>query len=451
MKIINSMLLFVLLLLLNGCVTKSHFSNTQTKDYDTRTKKIFISDIHMGTEDSVTNKYGWFWSEKAIELGKFLTQLANDETVSELVILGDLFDEWVVPYDTSPLTAGINQFEIIANASHNQPVINGLKKLIATPGITVSYVPGNHDMLIQSGQLTKILPGIKAIIDPTVTGKGVYKSNHVYAEHGSYYDIFNAPDTYNKLQGATHHIPVGFFLARSQAQSVIDGNPLSKLSLFKQIEGIWKNWDKKDPLITNFYDGVASLSNTKGKTIVMNGIDGINNNVLNAIDVTNTYGNTYDQWDKNMPDSVDATVSVIGAIGMLRPAALLQYHSLVHNNIVLFGHTHTAEIKSGWLPKSDESTKILKTARDANHPTKKEALDKLLNLPEVNESGASGFIYVNTGTWISGDGGKPDATQRANYVVIEQNGTRTYASLYNYNGELYSTSSQIGKTYHTDN
>lgn len=439
------------ILLFTGCSSKSNDINSDKEVNMTRTKKIFISDIHMGTEDSVKNEYGWFWGEKAILLGEFLTQLSKDETVAELVILGDLFDEWVVPYDTSPLTAGINQFEIIANASHNQPVINGLKKLIATPGITVSYVPGNHDMLIQSGQLTKILPGIKAIIDPTVTGKGVYKSNHVYAEHGSYYDIFNAPDTYNKLQGSTHNLPVGFFLARSQAQSVIDGNPLSKLSLFKQAEGIWKSWDRKDPLITNFYDGVASLSHTKGKSIVMNGIDGIDNNVLNAKDVTNTYGNTYDQWDKNMPDSVDATVAVIGAIGMLRPAAFLKYHSFAHSNIALFGHTHTAEIKSGWLLDGDESSKTLKIARDKTHPKHESALKKLLDLPEVNKSGASGFIYINTGTWISGDGGKPDATQRANYVVLEQKGTKTYASLYNYNGELYTTSSQIGKTYHTDN
>lgn len=417
----------------------------------TRTKRIFISDIHMGTEDSVKKKYGWFWKEKGVLLGKFLTQLVNDDTVSELIIVGDLFDEWVVPYATSPIAPGSNQFEVIASASQNQPVIQGLKQLIATSGVTVSYVPGNHDMLIQSGQLTKILPGIKPIIDPTVTGKGIYKSGSVYAEHGSCYDLFNAPDTYDTLQGATHHLPVGFFVARSQAEGVINGHPLSQSSVFKEIKALWESWDKKDPLVTNIYDAIASLSHTNNQDIVMSGLDGIDNNVDNTKDVTDSYGNVYDEWDQHMPDSVYATTAVVGATGMLRPAALLKYHSFLSSNIALFGHTHKAEIKSGWLPETDESKEILKAARDRTHPQQKSALEKLLNLPETDESGASGFIYVNTGTWITGDSGKPDAKQRANYAVIEQINESTYASLYNYNGVLYASSSQMGSTYHVNN
>ena len=416
-----------------------------------RTKRIFISDIHMGTEDSVKNKYGWFWKEKGVLLGNFLAQLASDDTVVELVIVGDLFDEWVVPYDTSPVAAGSNQFDVIASAAQNQPVIQGLKQLIATPGVSVYYVPGNHDMLIQSGQLTDILPGIKPIIDPNATGKGVYQSGAIHAEHGSCYDLFNAPDTYDLLQGATHNLPVGFFVARSQAEGVINGNPLSKTSIFKAIEALWDNWDRKDPLVTNIYNAITSLSQTRDRDIVMSGLDGIERNVENANDVTDSYGNVYDEWDKNMPGSVNATTAVVGATGMLRPAAFLKYHSFSTSNIAIFGHTHDAEIKSSWLMETDESNETLKAARDQTHPNHESALDQLLNLPETDESGSSGFIYVNTGTWITGDSGKPDAHQRANYAVIEQKGSSTYASLYNYNGILYESSSQMGNTYHVKN
>lgn len=416
-----------------------------------RTKRIFISDIHMGTEDSVKNKYGWFWKEKGILLGGFLTQLAGDDTVAELVIIGDLFDEWVVPYDTSPVATGSNQFEVIASAAQNQPVIQGLKQLIATSGVTVYYVPGNHDMLIQSGQLTNILPGIKPIIDPDVTGKGIYTSGAVHAEHGSCYDLFNAPDTYDTLQGDTHHLPVGFFVARSQAEGVINGHPVSKSSVFKEIKTLWNKWNKKDPLVTNIYDAIASLSHTDNQNIVMDGLDGIEQNVENTNDVTHSYGNVYDEWDQHMPDSVYATTAVIGATGMLRPAAILKYYSFSTNNIAIFGHTHAAEIKSGWLPKTDESNETLKAARDKTDPNQESALEKLLNLPETDASGSSGFIYVNTGTWITGDSGKPDTNQRANYAVIEQKGSSTYASLYNYNGVLYAPSSQMGSTYHVNN
>ena len=416
-----------------------------------RTKRIFISDIHMGTEDSVKHKYGWLWKDKAVLLGNFLTQLAKDDTVAELVIVGDLFDEWVVPYGTSPVTPGLNQFEVIANASQNQPVINGLKHLIATSGVTVSYVPGNHDMLIQGGQLTRILPGIVPIIDANATGKGVYHSGSIYAEHGSCYDLFNAPDTYDTLQGATHHLPVGFFVARSQAEGVMNGHPVSKSSVFQEIKALWDSWNKKDPLVTNIYDAIATLSHTNNQDIVMDGLDGISNDVDNTRNVTDAYGNVYDEWDKHSPDSVYATTAVIGATGMLRPAALLKYYSLFSSNIAIFGHTHTAEIKSGWLAEIDESKELLETARDSTHPQQEPALEKLLNLPETDASGKSGFIYINTGTWITGDSGKPDAKQRANYAVVEQKGESTYASLYNYDGVLYSPSSQMGSTYYVNN
>ncbi|NOZ10800.1 MAG: hypothetical protein GXP09_07180 [Gammaproteobacteria bacterium] len=418
-----------------------------------RTKRIFISDIHMGTEDSWIKKYGWFWKKKGLLLGGFLTHLASDDTVAELVIVGDLFDEWVVPYGISPVATGSNQFDVIASAPQNRPVIQGLKQLIATSGVTVSYVPGNHDMLIQSGQLTKILPGIKPIIDPNVTGKGVYKSGAVHAEHGSCYDLFNAPDTYDTLQGATHHLPVGFFVARSQAEGVINGHPLSQSSVFKEIKALWNSWNKKDPLVTNIYDAIASLSHTNDQNIVMNGLDGIDQNIENTSDVTDSYGNVYDEWDQHMLDSVNATTAVVGATGMLRPAAILKYHSFSSSNIAIFGHTHKAEIKSGWLPETDESKEILKAARDKTHPNQESALECLLNLPKTDESGASGFIYVNTGTWITGDSGKPDINQRANYAVIEQKGSSTYASLYNYNcnDALYAPSTQMGSTYHVNN
>lgn len=416
-----------------------------------RTKSVFISDIHLGTEESVKEKYGWFWAEKGVLLGEFLTQLAADNTVAEVVIVGDLFDEWVVPYGSSPIVSAPNQFEVIAKAHQNLPVIKGLQNLIAISGVTVSYVPGNHDMLIQSGQLSKILPGINAIIDSDVTGKGIYHSGSTYAEHGSFYDLFNAPDTYDTLQGATHHLPVGYFVARSQAEGVVNGHPVSKSSIFKEIKTLWRNWNRKDPLVTNIYDTIANLSDTQNQNMVMSGLDGIDNNVANIKDVINSYGNVYDEWDKHMSSYVDATTAVIGATGMLRPAALLKYHSFSSNNIALFGHTHAAEIKSGWIPETDELREILKIARDITHPDQNLALEELLNLPETDESGASSFIYVNTGTWITGDSGVPDVNQRANYAVLEQIGSSTYASLYNYKGTLYDPSSQMGSTYYVNN
>jgi hypothetical protein len=409
----------------------------------------------MGTEDSVKRKYGWFWKEKGELLGKFLTHLASDDSLAELVIVGDLFDEWVVPYDISPVTPGSNQFSVIAAAPQNKPVIKGLKRLIATSGITVSYVPGNHDMLIQSGLLKKIIPGINTIIDPSILGKGIYHSGAVYAEHGSCYDLFNAPDTYSILQDSSHHIPVGFFVARSQAEGVLHDHPISKAKFFEKLKAIWKEWKVGDPLVKNVYDVMAKLSCTERRSIVMNGLDGINGHVENTKEVTAAYGNVYDEWDKHMSHFVDKYWAVLGATGSLRPAALYKYylHHWSTDNIAIFGHTHEAEIKSVFLPKTDESKEVLNAARDRTHPDHEDALEKFLNLPETDESGRSGFVYVNTGTWITGDDGEPDTVQRANYAAIEEEGASTYASLYNYHCEqpLYAHETQIGNTYYVTN
>ena len=69
-----------------------------------RTKRIFISDIHMGDERSINdpNHYGWFKNNIPV-LTQFLDDQLNAPDVKEVIILGDLFDTWVIPVDYSAL------------------------------------------------------------------------------------------------------------------------------------------------------------------------------------------------------------------------------------------------------------------------------------------------------------------------------------------------------------
>jgi UDP-2,3-diacylglucosamine pyrophosphatase LpxH len=57
-----------------------------------RTKRIFISDIHLGDEESMTapHPYGWF-KENIPLLAQFLEKQRTAVDVKEVVILGDLF------------------------------------------------------------------------------------------------------------------------------------------------------------------------------------------------------------------------------------------------------------------------------------------------------------------------------------------------------------------------
>ncbi len=109
------------------------------------TKKIFISDIHMGDARSFAGPHPYGWCRSNIpHLADFLTEQLNAPDVAEVVILGDLFDLWVIPSDEDPL----NSFQAICDNPANSRVMDALRQL-AQRGI-LTYVPGNHDMTLST-------------------------------------------------------------------------------------------------------------------------------------------------------------------------------------------------------------------------------------------------------------------------------------------------------------
>ena len=72
-------------------------------------KRIFISDIHMGDDrsmkTSVQHPYPYGWLRNNITtLTNFLNDKLQDQDVGQLVVLGDLFDQWVIPADLDPVS-----------------------------------------------------------------------------------------------------------------------------------------------------------------------------------------------------------------------------------------------------------------------------------------------------------------------------------------------------------
>ena len=63
-----------------------------------RTKRIFISDIHLGDDRSMSapNPYGCLKKNIPV-LAQFLEDQRRATDVKEVVILGDLFDAWIIP------------------------------------------------------------------------------------------------------------------------------------------------------------------------------------------------------------------------------------------------------------------------------------------------------------------------------------------------------------------
>ncbi|MDP8314509.1 MAG: metallophosphoesterase [Candidatus Celaenobacter antarcticus] len=183
-----------------------------------RTSIVCISDIHMGDERAVSGNYCWF-NKNADALENFLDYVMSCPDVKQLVILGDLFDEWLVPYDVSPFDSTVNihnseeYFHSIANCSTNLEIFNKFRTIVNEGEIELIYVPGNHDMLLTHEILDGIIPNITWMGD--VPGLGQYSPvDGIIMEHGHRYDLFNCPQS---LINPSHKLPPGYFIARLYA------------------------------------------------------------------------------------------------------------------------------------------------------------------------------------------------------------------------------------------
>ncbi len=219
-RILISLLVLIVLLSLAGLIVTSAAKPLWEAD-NVRNKIVVISDIHLGIDDTFSENV----ENKAV-LIKFLQRLQKTKDVQELVINGDFLDDWYLPlsYPTYSDTADFYQ-KVIAN---NKKIFKELNNVMAS-GINLVYIPGNHDMLLESGILDEALPGIVQARDSQ--GLGTYYTggrNEIAIEHGHRYDVFSAPDaiTNKDLNNGNETIlPPGYFYARIATSWVTQGRP----------------------------------------------------------------------------------------------------------------------------------------------------------------------------------------------------------------------------------
>jgi UDP-2,3-diacylglucosamine pyrophosphatase LpxH len=350
-------------------------------------KKIFISDIHMGDDRSFQSQYpyGWFRRDNIQKLAKFLDEQLDSDDVEKVVILGDLFDTWVIPTDEPPLTT----FATICSNDKNGPVIAKMQKL-ALKGKLI-YVPGNHDMLFTNDAAAQTksflqakFPGIEYRAD------GVYRSGTIVGEHGHCYALFNAPNISTNAVPPSYP-PMGYFISRLGASKVAKnkGNQQG----FRQL--LWDSIDKlgqSHNIFESIFNSYAKDAELPEDTpIDMTGID-FQFKTLGAI--REQYKHLISEWDANTRH-----IGWLGAINGDRGDLSLAAHH-VHGgpatacNIIIFGHTHRAGI---WVKHTD----IL----DVMLPGK-----NAINLPCHS-------IYANSGTWADSDA---DIPQSCTFVETEE-------------------------------
>lgn len=423
MKTLNAFLVISVLAVLASCNNSGSVrSAAQVTDPfsnggDERNMIVVISDIHLGADTSYSECV-----DNRDALVNLLKKIEDSENVKELVIAGDLIDEWFVPA-TVDTYGGKDQayfVQLIANA--NKEVFEALNSIIKNTDILVTYVPGNHDLTVTAENIDLVLPGINQARD-SAQGLGTYSPAdypQIAIEHGHRYNFFCAPDPISNQKIAPGTIlPPGYFFTRIAALYVQQNNPSpedvdsipeinenpswdhSQKLLYKY----WKDWAmtlKMFPLECKFSDKiiVTNVNGFEGNYSV----DDLLPYLLSAggmLDVI-VFKGIQDNWiERQKLNNVAKPIDTGRAIDSVMTASEtdrqsdFQYFSNPESGkrLVVFGHTHDAKIK-----------------------------------PYINNGLKS--VYANSGTWIDNNN---DLKTRTFVVITPQNAndsTNTYVKLY---------------------
>ena len=68
-------------------------------------KRVFVSDTHMTPGSSLagsTGVYDWFTKKTRMISWHFSKYVRGDASFDEVILLGDIMDVWLCPYDVPP-------------------------------------------------------------------------------------------------------------------------------------------------------------------------------------------------------------------------------------------------------------------------------------------------------------------------------------------------------------
>jgi UDP-2,3-diacylglucosamine pyrophosphatase LpxH len=321
-------------------------------------KYIFISDLHMNDERSLSasRPYGWLSENLAQNVANFLDYIYNRNDIDELVLLGDTLNTWVCPINVHP-----QNFDSILSAKQNQCIVEAFNKIILKKRTKVNYVIGNHDMLVTQDILSNYMPGINFIGD--ISHKGAFIDGRIRGEHGNQYAMFNAPDFKESLYKG---LPLGYFISRIAATK---GNFLPLSNIIKDNLKADKNTFIPELVIDVVLKECGLTEEDEIKLP--------DNSIVKISVVKEKYADMNENWvrEKGPESALEALIAEIGIMDL--PAFRLCINDI---NIVLFGHTHIEELSK-------------------------------------NKIGGN-YIYANTGTWCEEN--NDEKTQKPqSYVEIE--------------------------------
>jgi UDP-2,3-diacylglucosamine pyrophosphatase LpxH len=181
---------------------------------------VIISDLHLGVDPAFAENVA-----NLPYLTQFLKEARSTKALDEIVIAGDMFDGWFLPFSYGVVGDYLSFYKKVALA--NASVVDAVNAIIKDGRIKVVYVPGNHDVDFSAAMAEAIFPGIFQARDSE--GVGTYRTGvkqEVAIEHGHRYNVFCAPDplTDTALRAGKTLIGPGYFYTRIAATSLKSGH-----------------------------------------------------------------------------------------------------------------------------------------------------------------------------------------------------------------------------------
>lgn len=405
-----------------------------------RTQIIVISDIHMN-DDRALLGYGWFFENSAL-FTEFLQYVRDSQTVAQLVIAGDLFDNWVVPLNLEPYQDGVTDdlgyFQSVAYNPINSESVAMINQIADAGNIKVVYVPGNHDMLFTEDICSTIFPNV-VWAGGSTSGWGKYEiGNDIVIEHGHRFDFNNAPmDPSYSYQGSL--IPPGYFIARLAATDIA--------GYMKWYSDTHSIWDDIGEGFESFGDTVGVMVNNitgyTSKTFIWSyyiAMDHIIPAEFNSAPFTYYYA----QCNGLGGFSGDYKLQDAGTGYSDAQIDSLWYHRQLRNGLTGDYQLEAQAIANGtgWNNWGD----LYNSSIREYYPNKKVIVVGHTHGAKIKYNSISGVLFANSGTWIDQDLVNSQAGssfQTATYICVDSadhNGSDVHAvTLYKYEGSGDST------------
>jgi UDP-2,3-diacylglucosamine pyrophosphatase LpxH len=331
-------------------------------------KYIFFSDIHIGMNTPVNWYQQSVHEPYVLAALKYVQGLGQD--VEDLVILGDMVDQWTeLPTNPPPTFSGITNANPNVFGTASNP--GALLQCLDSVSGQVCYVNGNHDMFVTGDEIITLKSAQGNLVNYIDGGQYTHPElEGILALHGHQYSMLCNPDFEEDPAnlGAGHHggLPLGHFVTRLCAQwaskqiansngkwkTVADmpntgyptGWPVDVEAIKELLETIAKDiTNLKEPalsqMVLDVLAGVAGVDQTQ-KFQMFHGYD-----TLTVTDAINQYADVFSNWVAKY-DFASASSSLIEADIEDNLAIFADYLRLSESEkVVIMGHTHQAVLE----------------------------------------------------------------------------------------------------------